>query len=50
LIRDQAPGVRQKIVLLDVEALESEQAFKATKIPLLNMERRSRASAKRFVY
>jgi hypothetical protein len=50
LIRDQVPDVRQKIVLLDAEALESEQAFQATKITILDIERLARASAMRFDY
>lgn len=50
LIRDQAPEVREKIVLLDVEALESEEAFQTTKIMILDMERLARASAVRFAY
>lgn len=50
LIRDQTPEVRQKIVLLDVEALESANAFEASKITVLDIDRLARASAVQFAY
>jgi hypothetical protein len=50
LIRGQVPEVRQKIVLLDVEALESANAFGATKITVLDIDRLARASAVQFAY
>jgi hypothetical protein len=50
LIRDQPPETRQRIVLLDIEALETEHTFRATKVMILDMERLARASAVHFTY
>lgn len=50
MIRNQPSEIRQKIVLLDVDALESERPFEATKVMVLDMERLARASASHFAY
>jgi hypothetical protein len=50
LVRDQPPEVREKIVLLDVGALESEEAFKSTKGRALDIQRLAHASAAHFAY